>query len=137
MKTIQPKNHQGGCHCGDVRYGVEVDVGQATRCNCDICTKLGVTGAIVKPAVFELLSGEEHLATYTRTPEIGTRYFCKRCHVFCFSRGHLEFLGGDFVSVNLNTLDGFDAGLAPVVYWDGRHDNWNAGPRPTTLPVNA
>ncbi len=39
-----------------------------------------------------------------------------RCHVHCFGKGHLAVLGGDFVSINLNTLDDFDPSQAKMVY---------------------
>ena len=133
-----PTTHQGSCHCGDVRYQVVLDARRGSRCNCRICTKLGVTASIVKPDAFTLLTDESKLATYSRFPEIGQRYFCARCHVLCFSRGHLAELGGDFVSVNLNTLDDHDVALATTVrYWDGRHDNWQGGTRPTPWPIDA
>mgnify|MGYP003376882879 CR=1 FL=1 len=48
--------HHGSCLCGDVQFEVEVDLAQGSRCNCTICTKLGATGAIVKPAAFTLRS---------------------------------------------------------------------------------
>src|SRR5262245_26238317 len=130
-----PKKHTGGCHCGDVRYEVIVDTGTASSCNCTICTKLGVRGAIVKPEVFKLLSDEAKLTSYSRFPEIANRFFCARCHVHCFGKGHLAEVGGDFVSINLNTLDDFDPSRAHVVYWDGRHDNWGAGTRATPWPI--
>ena len=129
--------HQGSCHCGGVKFEVEVDPSQGTRCNCRICTKLGATGAIVKPAAFTLLTDEANLASYSRMPEIASRYFCKTCHVQCFGKGHLAQLGGDFVSVNLNTLDDHDLAGTTIGYWDGRHDNWQAGPRATPWPVHA
>ncbi len=46
-------------------------------------------------------------------------------------------LGGDFVSVNVNTLDDHDPSTTAVTYWDGRHDNWQAGARPTPWPITA
>jgi hypothetical protein len=133
----RPARHLGGCFCGDVRYEVTVDASVASSCNCTVCTKLGALGAVVKPDMFKLLSEQAKLTAYTRTPEIGNRYFCARCHVYCFGKGHLAQLGGDFVSVNLNTLDDFDPSDAKIVYWDGRHDNWGAGPRPSPWPVSA
>ncbi|HEY0709548.1 MAG TPA: GFA family protein [Polyangia bacterium] len=129
--------HHGRCHCGDVTYAVVVDPTQGSRCNCSVCTKLGVTTSIVKPEAFTLLSDEATLASFSRFPEIANRFFCKRCHVFLFSKGHLEEVGGDFVSVNLNTLDDFDPLDVTVVHWDGRHNNWSAGPRPTPWPVHS
>ena len=130
-----PAKHAGGCMCGDVRYEVTVDPSGGSSCNCTICTKLGALGAVVKPDAFRLLSDDSKLASFSRAPEIANRFFCARCHVFCFGKGHLAELGGDFVSVNLNTLDDFDPSLARIVHWDGRHDNWHAGPRPTPWPV--
>jgi hypothetical protein len=127
--------HSGTCLCGDVRFEAEVDLAAGSRCNCTVCTRLGVTASLVKPAAFTLLSAESTLGSFTRTPEIGARYFCARCHIYCFSKGHLDILGGDFVSVNLNCVDGFDVSQAEVVYWDGRHDNWEAGPRPAPWPI--
>ncbi len=130
------KKHAGGCHCGAVRFEVNVDATAGSRCNCSICTKTAALGGIVKPAAFNIVSGEESLSTYEWGHKMSRRFFCKHCGVHCFGRGHLEQLGGDFVSVNFNTLDGFDSLDAKVVYWDGRHDNWQAGPRGTQWPIS-
>jgi hypothetical protein len=49
-QTNTAKKHHGSCHCGAVRFEVEVDLVKGVgRCNCSICTKAGATGAIVKP----------------------------------------------------------------------------------------
>jgi hypothetical protein len=127
--------HQGGCHCGAVRFEVALEPDfKASRCNCSICAKLGQTGTIVKPHAFRLVSGESELGTYEWGAKISTRYFCKHCGVLCFGVGHLEQIGGDYVSVNLNALDDFDVSLLDVTHWDGRHNNWMAGPRSTPWP---
>jgi hypothetical protein len=60
---------------------------------------------------------------------------CKTCGITCFSRGHLAEVGGDYVSVNLDSLDDVDPADVKVVHWDGRHDNWHAGPRDTPWPT--
>lgn len=39
------------------------------------------------------------------------------------------------MSVNINTLDDFDPSEASLMYWDGRHDNWGAGPAMKPWPV--
>ena len=132
-----PTKRLGGCHCGDVRYEALVDTLAASACNCTICTKLGALGAIVKPEAFKLLSARDCLASYSRKPEVANRFFCARCHVYCFGTGSLAEVGGAFVSINLNTIDDFDPALAKTVFWDGRHDNWRAGARPTPWPVSA
>jgi len=123
-----PQVHTGGCHCGAVRYQVSIDVAQGARCNCSICNKVSQLGAIVKPDAFQLLAGRDSITEYAFGP-VSRRSFCKRCGIHCFGAGHLEQLGGDFVSVNLNTLDDVDPLDVKVIYWDGRHNNWQAGPR--------
>lgn len=127
--------HAGSCHCKAVRFEVVVDATKASRCNCSICTKLGTCGANVKPAAFTLLQGEDALSGYAWGHRVATRYFCKHCGVSLFGRGHLEVLGGDFVSINFHALDDVDPAMLQIVYFDGRHDNWMAGPRSTPWPI--
>lgn len=129
--------HHGTCLCGDVQFEVELDIATGTQCNCTVCVRLGATSSIVKPSAFTLLSPESKLASFTRTPEVGLRFFCARCHNYCFGKGHLDVLGGDYVSVNLHCLDGFDVTQTKLGYWDGRHNNWSAGMRPAPWPVVA
>src|SRR4051812_42640380 len=121
------KLHTGGCHCGAVRYRVELDASRGSRCNCSICNKVSQLGGMVKPEAFELHSGTESITQYAMG-QVSVRSFCKHCGIHCFGAGHLAELGGDFVSVNLNTLDDLDPIDVTVMYWDGRHDNWDAGP---------
>lgn len=126
----------GSCHCGAVRFAVAVDLSQgASRCNCTICTKAGGLTTIVKPSAFELLAGKQSLGEYQQGEKISTRYFCKECGIHCFGRGFLAEVGGDYVSVNCNCLDDVELGDIKVVHWDGRHNNWEAGPRSTPWPI--
>ena len=128
----------GGCHCGAIRYEVALDPAQpAGRCNCSVCTKISPTSRIVKPGALTVLQGEESAGVYEWGFKVSKRYFCKHCGVHCFGRGHLEELGGDYESVNVNTLDDVDPSQLQVLYFDGRHDNWEAGPRSTPWPVVA
>src|SRR5262249_38093468 len=129
------KKHAGGCHCGAVRFEVDIDATTGGRCNCSICHKTGATGGITKPSAFKLLLGEDKLGQYQWGAKRSLRDFCKTCGIHCFARGHLAELGGDYVSVNLNCLDDVDPTSMKVIYWDGRHNNWEAGPRSTPWPV--
>lgn len=135
MENATEKKHTGGCHCGEVRFEVTVDPSSAARCNCSICLKVGALAAIVKPSAFQLLTEESKLSAYEWGGKTARRFFCKSCGIHCFGRGFLEQVGGNYVSVNLNCLDEFDPATVKPVHWDGRHNNWEAGPRSEPWPV--
>lgn len=124
------KTYQGSCHCGAIKFTATLDLSKGgSRCNCSVCTKLGAFGTITKPDDVVLTQGTP--AVYAWGSEMSKRYFCGACGTHCFGRGHLEALGGDFASVSLLALDGVDQATLSCVYFDGRHDNWQAGPKPT------
>lgn len=129
------QKHRGSCHCGKVRYEAECDLSKGTQCNCTVCTKLAQLGVIIEPEAFQLLQGEDEVSSYEWGQKVGKRFFCKHCGVYCYGTGHLEYLGGAYVSINLNTLDDVDPWALPRKHFDGRHDNWMAGMRDTPWPI--
>jgi hypothetical protein len=135
--AITANKHTGGCHCGAVRYEAEIDLSKGSRCNCSICTKISALGNMVKPETFKVLAGAESLSSYEWGGKVSHRFFCKHCGIHCFGKGHLDVLGGDFVSINMNTLDDVDPRNVNVTYWDGRHNNWQAGSRDVPWPIAA
>jgi hypothetical protein len=134
----RPVTHTGGCHCGAVRFEVDLDLAAPVgRCNCSLCTKRGGTGAIVKPGALRLLAGAERLSQYSWGRKVCRFSFCSHCGIHVFGGGNLVELGGEYASVNVDCLDGVDSSTLQIIYWDGRHDNWHAGPRATPWPVQA
>ncbi len=128
--------HKGSCHCGAVTFEVEADLGKGgSHCNCSICAKTAWFGLHAKPAQFRLLTGADDVTGYVWGGKVSTRYFCRHCGVQCYGIGHLDVLGGDFVSININALDGVEVQQLPTAHWDGRHNNWQAGLRPAPWPI--
>lgn len=129
----EPTKHQGSCHCGAVRFEVPIDATAGTRCNCSICQKTNVTGQRAQPGSLTVTKGRDDLSGYKTAS--GTRYFCKHCGVQLYGEGYVAEIGGAFLSVNLNALDDVDHSEIKVAYWDGRHDNWQAGTRDAPWPT--
>ena len=122
------KAYQGSCHCGAVKYEVELDLAEGTgRCNCSFCAKTRWWGATVKPEAFRLLSGEKDLSDYQWASKQAHHFFCKHCGVRAFGRGNIPEWIGPYVSINIACLDDVDqAELAelPVKYMNGRENDW-------------
>lgn len=115
----QTKLHQGGCHCGAVRYSVEVDLSQPViQCNCSICFRTGTLLTFVPENTFKLEKGEDALADYQFNKKVIHHLFCKVCGVRSFGRG----VGpqGPMVAVNARCLDGLSLEELKVMNYDGR-----------------
>jgi hypothetical protein len=108
----------GGCHCGVVRYRVEVEKHEAVECNCSICSKKGFIHLIVPAARFSLLQGADALSTYTFNTGIAKHHFCRHCgiHSFYRPRSHPQ----DY-DINLRCLDENIIDKFQIIPFDGTH----------------
>jgi hypothetical protein len=115
------KTMQGGCHCGRVRFRVTADLTRVTECNCSICTKKGILHLIVPPEQFELLSGQDDLATYQFNTRTAKHKFCRVCGIHPF---YVPRSDPDKIDVNVRCLDDVDLAVLSPKPFDGR--NWEA-----------
>jgi len=124
--STEPKTYTGGCHCGQIRYRVELNLQAGSmQCNCSICSKTNYWGALVKPAAFKLLAGEDSLCDYTFNSRSVHHLFCKHCGIRSFCRGDIPEIGGAYVTVNLKCLDDVDLTGVPIKHMNGRNDDWS------------
>lgn len=109
--------HEGGCHCGRVRFRVRGPISGVTECNCSICTKKGILHWIVAADRFELSSGEDALETYRFGTGVARHRFCRHCgmHPFYVPRSDPEK-----IDVNVRCLDDVDLGSLEIGRFDGR-----------------
>ena len=113
--------HAGGCHCGAVRFEVEVpDRPEAEDCNCSICRMSGFLHLIVPAVAFRLLQGEAALSLYTFNTGVARHYFCRTCGIKPF---YIPRSNPDGVDVNVRCLDETPDKLR-IVPFNGR--DWDA-----------
>jgi len=111
--------HHGSCHCGAVKYTVELDLTQpAIACNCSMCGRAGTMLAFVPADKFKLDQGEESLSLYKFNKHVIDHLFCKTCGIKPFSRG--KGPKGETVAINVRTLDDVDVFAQPVKQFDGK-----------------
>ena len=114
------QKHSGGCHCGKVRYDVELDLGAPViSCNCSICSKFGTLLAFVAPDRFTLRSGEDVLTDYQFNTNNIHHLFCRVCGIKSFARGTGP--QGPMVAINTRCLDDVDIDKLKVTRHDGKH----------------
>ena len=108
--------HRGGCHCGRVRFEVDVPVlPEVVDCNCSVCRMTGFLHLIVPAARFRLLAGAEELTDYRFNTGTARHLFCRHCGIksFYVPRSH-----PDGFSVNARCVDGLDLAALRVVPFD-------------------
>jgi hypothetical protein len=114
-------NCSGGCHCGRVKFEIEVPSEVLVqRCSCSICQKSGYLHLIVSAKQFNLLRGEESLVDYRFHTGVARHLFCGNCGIksFYVPRSH-----PDSFSINLNCID-LPVGVNVTMQeFDGR--NWS------------
>jgi hypothetical protein len=125
------RTYRGSCHCGAVRFEADLDLTQPTfRCNCSICRRTRFWPAVVAPAGFRLLQGRDDLTRYLFNTRKNEHWFCTHCGVRAFGHG-TETPMGEMVGVNVGCLEDVsdeELSRVPIVYVDGRHDNWANAP---------
>ncbi|NND49557.1 MAG: GFA family protein [Rhizobiales bacterium] len=106
--------HEGGCHCGAVRYAVGGEAVHAALCHCSDCRKSSgapmVGWVAFRDGSFSVTKGE---AKTRNSSGASMRSFCPECGTGLWFR-NAEHLPG-IVDVQLATLDNPDA-IAPQAH---------------------
>jgi hypothetical protein len=112
--------HQGGCHCGRVRFEAVTNLAHVITCNCSICTKRGLLFTFIPAAEFTLLAGEDNLVEYRFNTGQIHHLFCRTCGVEAFGRGKNRD-GSDMVALNARCLDDIDLAGLTLTPFDGKN----------------
>jgi hypothetical protein len=113
------KTYIGGCHCGAVKYSVDLDIKDVISCNCSICSKTGGLLAFAGKDNFRLLSGEKASSDYQFAKKRIHHLFCKTCGIKSYGQGKAPD-GTEMYAVNIRCLDDIDVDVIPVKKYDGK-----------------
>jgi len=138
MSAPSDTTYAGSCHCGQVKYKIDLPTDPATwelsKCNCTICHKKGYLSMRpndVKSFTLVSPASIEEVGDYTFGSGAIHHRFCKNCGINLFGRGWIEAVGGDILIINVQTLDDVDLSKTKTKkYWDGRAEKWKEGPGP-------
>jgi len=114
------ETYRGGCHCKDVRYEVELDLGAPVlECNCSHCQAQGALLCFTGVDYFKLISGEGKMSDYRFHTEKIEHLFCARCGIEAFGRGKNKE-GNETIAVNVRTIDDIDLATLTRMPVDGK-----------------
>ena len=115
------RTYEGGCHCGRVRFRIEVDLEETLigECNCSICTKKGILHLPVSRTHMQILLGADDLTAYTFNTGTAKHTFCRHCGIHAFYNPRTD---PENYSVNARCLDDFDPDtMGSRRLFEGRH----------------
>ena len=127
-ESSEPISLAGACHCGAVRFTVDLPYGLASarRCTCSLCR---MRGAVAVTAILDGLTiteGADKLATYRFNTGVAEHHFCSICGIYTH---HKRRSNPDQLGVNAACLEGvspFD--FAEITVNDGElHPSDNGG----------
>ena len=110
------QTYRGSCHCGKVRFEVEVDLDHVRSCDCSICRRRGALLHRVEEQDFRLLTPLQDLTLYQWHTKTAKDYFCPTCGILPFRRPRLA---PHLWSVNVRCLEGVDLAALPVEHLQG------------------
>lgn len=116
MAEAQAQKYRGSCHCGNVKYEVELGLSEVLEGNCSMCKRTGALLAFVPEDKFHLESGKD-LPDYTFNKKHIHYLFCPTCGIRSFARGAMPD-GKKMVAINTRCLEGVDAAKLKVKHFD-------------------
>ena len=129
MDGINRDTQQGECHCGAVRFEVQLSDGFNTirRCTCSYCRMRGAVAVSAEQDGIRFVRGEEVLTSYRFNTGSAQHFFCSRCGIYTH---HQRRSNQRQYGVNVACLNGispFDFPEIPVL--DGvEHPTDTGGP---------
>ena len=105
------QTYRGSCHCGAVRFEVDLDCDHVRVCDCSLCRKRGALNHRVEPSDLRVLTPLEDMTLYQWHTRTAKDYFCPTCGILPFRRPRTA---PHLWTINVRCLDGLDLDSIPV-----------------------
>jgi hypothetical protein len=99
------QTYRGSCHCGKVRFEVDLELDHVRVCDCSLCAKRGALNHRVEPSQLRIETALEELTLYQWHTRTARDYFCPVCGILPFRRPRTA---PHLWTVNVRCLDGVD-----------------------------
>jgi hypothetical protein len=105
------KTYSGACHCGAVRFEVDLDIDHLRSGNCSLCAKRGALSVRAAPEQFRPLTPIDDLSLYQWHTKTAKDYFCKVCGILPYRRPRTN---PEVWTINARCLENIDLDAIPV-----------------------
>ena len=111
--------YTGSCHCGQIKFEAEGEIGTALACNCSICQRKGSLLWFVSRDKLRLLTPEVNSRSYTFNKHMIRHHFCPNCGIHPYAEA-TDSKGQPMAAINIRCVENIDLGAIPVTQFDGR-----------------
>lgn len=122
-----PSSHEGGCHCGSVRYQLAGEPAMTVNCHCLNCQKSSGSGHVFHLGfAADQLSVTGDTKSFHYTGDSGSKvalHFCPQCGTTLF--GESESMPG-FKTLRAATLDDSSSFAPQLTVYEKRCQSWDA-----------
>lgn len=112
------QHYAGGCHCGGVRFTIDLDLDQTNSCNCANCKKRGLIFWFALPERFRLTVGDGGTQEYLFSKRAIEYQVCAVCGAEVFFHSEMPD-GAETVAINARCIDNIDLAQLKVAPYVG------------------
>jgi hypothetical protein len=111
--------HKGSCHCGQVKFEAEGELGEVLACNCSMCERRGSLLWFVPRDRLVLSTPAADLSEYRFNRHAIGHRFCARCGIHVFGEANGPD-GTPMAAVNARCLEDVDVSALKVKHFNGK-----------------
>ena len=93
------------CHCGVIKFQVDMNLKDLRRCNYSICSKKGFVMGSAPVDLLKIVFWKKFLSTHKWNTKVAEHYFCKICGI---NTHHKRRSNPSEYGYNIASIEGFE-----------------------------